>query len=296
MEHQVIMFIQQLSNKLSTTYTSKIEQQQVACWLLEKLTAKTEAHLIAQKTINLSYVQEKILSNWLEEHIEKKKPLQYILGTTPFLDLTIKVAPPVLIPRAETEEWVSYLTQQLKQLDNQKLTILDIGTGSGCIALALAKALPKSIVYATDISRQALELAEENSRLNTLTNIRFIFSDVYEQIPKNIFFDLIVSNPPYIAPEEWKTLNPSVTQWEDKQALVAPDKGLAIIFKIIAGSKKFFKENHETKQLRLPQLVLEIGYTQAETVIQIMEQAGFVNNTIQKDLSGKNRVITGRII
>ena len=293
MEYQVLIFIEQIANQLSKIYSTKIEQEQVAWWLLEKLTNKTQAALIAQKTVIVSPTEEKMLNGWLEEHINNKKPLQYILGTVPFLNLTLKVVPPVLIPRPETEEWVSNLIEQLQQLKNQKLTILDIGTGSGCIALALAKALPDSIVYATDISQLALKVAEENCRTNNISNVRFVLSDIYDNM-RNVFFDLIVSNPPYIAPHYWKTLDKSVTEWEDKQALIADNEGLAVIFAIIADAHKLLKENNEMKQLTIPQLVLEIDYNQSQLVTEYMERANFTNIEVKKDLEEKNRIVTGR--
>lgn len=294
MEYQVTEFLEQISEQLSKIYSTKIEQNQVAWWLLEKLTEKTDTELLAQKTINLSPLQEKMLNGWLQEHIKNKKPLQYILGAVPFLDLMLKVTPPILIPRPETEEWISNLIEQLHQLKNQKLTILDIGTGSGCIALAAAKALPNSIVYATDISQLALKLAEENCIANNISNVRFVLSSVCDNI-RNVFFDLIISNPPYIDPEYWQSLDPSVTEWEDKKALIAPQKGLAVIFAIIADAHKFLKENNEMKQLNIPQLVLEIDYNQSQSVTEYMERAGFTNIEVHKDLEGKNRVISGRL-
>ena len=212
MQHNTTKFVQEITKKLSSIYDNKVSQQQVAWWLLEKFTEQTEAELIAQKTIDLSYIQEQRFNNWITQHVKEKKPLQYILGSVPFTELTINVKPPVLIPRPETEEWTLKLIAQLTTLENKHLTILDVGTGSGCIALSLAKALPEATVYASDIFKQALDLTHENRKLNTVSNVKLILSDVYDQMPRNIFFDLIVSNPPYIAPDEWKTLRPAVSE------------------------------------------------------------------------------------
>ncbi len=295
MQHNITKLVQEIAKKLSSIYDNEVSQQQVAWWLLEKLTEKSKTKLISQKTIDISYIQEKRLNDWIAQHVKEKKPLQYILGSVPFVELTINVRPSILIPRSETEEWTFNLVKQLNTLENKHLTILDVGTGSGCIALALAKALPEATVYASDIFEQTLNLTRENKKLNNISNVKLILSDVYDQIPRNLFFDLIVSNPPYISPKEWKTLSSSITQWEDKQALVAPDDGLAVILKIIAGAKKILKKNPEMEEKNIPQLVLEIGYTQAESVTQLMKRAGFEHVDTRQDLSGKDRVVTGRL-
>ena len=158
------------------------------------------------------------------------------MGSTPFAGLEILTQPPVLIPRPETEEWTVNLIEQLQGLPDKKLQILDLCTGSGCIALALADALPQAKIFGTDISDSALALANHNKIHNHIPNVEFLRSDLFAQIPQKFTFDLIVGNPPYIDEQEWNNLDPSVTQSEDKHALLAADHGLALIKKIIAAA------------------------------------------------------------
>jgi len=187
---------------------------------------------------------------------------------------------------AETEEWCENLIETL----TQPISILDLATGSGCIAIALAQAFPQSRIYATDIAGSALELAEKNAAYNKVSTIEFKKSDVYANIPPDLLFDLIVSNPPYIAPEEWESLDSSVSKWEDPKALAAPDHGLAIIKKIIKEAHIWLKKD---RPHNIPSLVIEIGYLQGPAVKELMEQAGFKNVAIKKDLDGKDRTIWG---
>lgn len=296
MKHYVTDLIDDLAQRLSPVYTTPEERQQVALWLLEKATNLSALILHTQNTVELSPKQLGQLTAWVTEHIADHKPLQYILESVPFLGLTITVRPPTLIPRPETEEWVYNLIQKLQQLRNKRITILDIGTGSGCIALALAQSLPEATVYAADIAAHARMLAQENKQRNDLENVAIVAADVYEGLPENTLFDLIASNPPYITGDEYATLHPSVATWEDKDALTAEDNGLAIIKKIIAQAHTKLRPNVEMQKLLLPQVVIEIGFAQADAVLQLMKQAGFTHCTVLKDLSGKERVVTGRVL
>ena len=153
------------------------------------------------------------------------------------------------------------MRNQLQQLDSKQITILDVCTGSGCIAIALAKAFPQATVYATDIADQAIACSQENIVHNKTSNVKLIKSDLFKSIPPQLKFDLIVGNPPYIAADEWTTLEPSVTLWEDKRALVAPDGGLGIIAQIINQAPSLLKPNSDLEEHNIPQLVLEIDFT-----------------------------------
>lgn len=281
--------LHEITHHLQPLYDSKVTAAQNAWYLLEKLTGLVEEQLIVVKEIALSDGQEKTLRNWLEQLINQHMPLQYILGSVPFLDTTIFVEPPILIPRPETEEWCAKLIETLKKNNLKKLTILDLCTGSGCIALALAKAIPESFVTGTDIHEKALALAEKNRASNNITNAEIIYSDIYTGIPAGKKFDIIVGNPPYIALDEWQNLQPEVKDWEDKTALVAPEQGLAIISKIIAQAPQFLKGSNIT----MPTLWLEIGYQQGKIVKAMIEQAGFTKVAILQDLYGNDRVVTG---
>ncbi len=293
MKQNLIIFIKHIAEQFKHVYSHSQEQEQVAWWLVQALTKKSKAQLIAQKEIALTEKQEQQLAQWVEQHSKNLKPLQYILGSVPFCDLDIIVKSPVLIPRPETEEWCYNLIEQLKKLPNKKIKILDLCTGSGCIALALAKALPEVQVTGTDISDDALALAKKNAKHNNILNVTFIKSDVYGRVPKESAFDLIVANPPYIAETEWEQLSPMVKKWEDRHALVANQEGLAIIRRIIDKAHTFLIPNGEFQKLGVPQLVIEIGYLQGDSVKYLMENAGFQNVTITKDLAGKDRIVSG---
>lgn len=278
-----------LTQQLLPAYGEQHIAQHNAWFLLEYLTQKSRATLIAHPELQLTSAQENQLKTWVKEVIQDNKPIQYILGTVPFLDLTIKVRPPVLIPRPETEEWCAVLIEKLRSCGHQ-FTMLDLCTGSGCIALALAQAFPKSSVYASDISPQALELAQENAHLNNITNVTFVHSDLYKAIPHQRF-DLIVANPPYITPEEYRSLDASVTQWEDKKALVSDENGLHIIHEIIKNAPDFL----QTTGHPCPQLWIEIGYKQADSVSNLFKKYGFEPHVLH-DMYDNDRVITGIFI
>jgi release factor glutamine methyltransferase len=293
MKHDILIFIGQIADNFEHIYGLKQEQEQVAWWLLQGITNKTKATLIAQKELILSDKQENKLEEWITAHRKNLEPLQYILGSVPFCNLDILVESPVLIPRPETEEWCYNLMQKLNKISNKNIKILDLCTGSGCIALALGSILPEAHIIGTDISEQALALAERNALHNNIRNVTFIKSDIYDCIPKTDRFDLIVANPPYIAQKYWETLSPMVRKWEDKAALVAPDEGLAIIEEVIEDAQYFLQSNEEFQARKIPQLVIEIDYNQGEKAKKLMQDVGFKNVTIVKDLEKRDRIVTG---
>lgn len=282
--------VMQIATKLKDRYDDPVLQQQAAWWLLEALTGERKEQLVAQKTFGLTDEQEQTLKKSIELLVEKRMPLQYLLGFVPFGDIEILVQPPILIPRPETEEWVYGLIEQLHTLKNQELRILDLCTGSGCIALALADALPTSHVYGTDISKEALDLACQNSHHNGIINATFLESDLFDNIPKDLKFDLIVANPPYIAEQEYTTLDHSVIDWEDKQALVADQAGFGIIKKIIVTAPEFLKHNEELEQKMIQNLWIEIGHLQGNESKDLLKKRGYSNIAVQKDLATKDRV------
>ena len=217
--------------------------------------------------------------------MEQNKPLQYIIGATDFLDLKIKVKEPILIPRPETEEWVNNLLNRFKNFENHKLKIIDIGTGTGCIAIALAKFFKNSEIFAIDINPVALKLAGENAELNRIKNIKFVESDLFSNFNEKI--DLIVSNPPYISLKDYENLDASVKNWEDKIALAAEDDGLFIIKKIIEQSKNYLYKDSILKNM--PRVFIEIDVYQGKKVLEIFRKNEF-NGEILKDYAGKDRL------
>lgn len=287
--HEIIADIAQ---KLCNTYCNEPLCQQYAWWVLESITHTTKSSLLLQNNITLTLKQTETLQNWIDQQVKEKIPLQYLIGSVPFAECDIVVEPPILIPRPETEEWVVNLITLIKKSGLTSLRILDLGTGSGCIAIALAKALPHVSLYASDISKQALSLAKKNAVHNNVS-IEFIYSDLLQEIPPNLTFDIIISNPPYISSQEWKTLDESVRHWEDNRALIAPEDGLGILKDIIFTASKYLNPNELIKKSSIPNLFVEMGYKQATAVKKIFEEAGYHHILTYKDLFGNDRLVSG---
>ncbi len=291
----VNQLVAKLTHLFQQSFSDSTLCQQYAWWTLEAITQKDQVHLIAAGDITLTPEQEALLADWCKKMIDEHMPIAYLLGMVPFNDIEILVQPPTLIPRPETEEWTVQLITDLQKLTNKDITIFEPCTGTGCIALALAHALPQAMVWATDISLLALALAHKNARHNNIENVTFVHSDLFQNIPKTIRADIIVVNPPYISEQEWQILDQSVIKWEDKHALVAPDNGLAIIQEIIAQAPYLLQKNKELSQYEIPQVMIEIGYEQADTVVALMKDAHYNAIHVHKDLEGKNRVVSGRV-
>lgn len=285
-----------IKNKLAAKFDDPILCHQYAWWLLQAITQQSELELITTQEIEWTNTQQAQLDDALDKIINQNMPLAYLLGSMPFAGLDILVQPPVLIPRAETEEWVCDLLDQMQNLRNGKLTILDLCTGSGCIALAFADAFPKAHVLATDISEEALKLARQNAKHNQISNVTFLHSNLFDAIAETNKFDLILANPPYIPESQWSTLEPSVKNWEDKNALIASDAGMALIKKIIDQAPKYLKDNELLEKNNIPQLAIEIDATQGTTLSTYLKNRGYTHISIIKDLEGKDRLACGRIV
>lgn len=281
--------VARIAAQLEPVYQDTQASLDAAWQLIEHITKLTKLELIMQDSLQFSPEQEKALQQAIQAITQEHTPLQYILGSVPFLDLTLTVKPPVLIPRPETEAWCAQLIEKLKPYADKKLTMLDLCTGSGCIALALAKALPQSIVYATDINPQALELAAQNAQKNQIFNAQFMHTDLYEQLPRAAF-DVIVANPPYISEHEFISVEPSVKLWEDRQALVATHDGYELLERIIAQAPEYLKPKGA---LGNALLMVEIGYRQGAGTVRLFEHHGFTHITVEKDLNGHDRAVHG---
>lgn len=289
MKHIPAQFIKQLANALVPTYHDQDAASGNAWRLLEHVTKKSRTQLMTQKELTLTEEQEQLLNQWIEQIIQEHKPIQYVIGSVPFLNIELLVAQPVLIPRPETEEWCNQLIETYKNSAHPAIngTILDLCTGSGCIALSLAKAFPHAHIYGTDISVEAIALAQQNAKHNDIHNVTFLLSDVFAQVP-HIKFDLIAANPPYIAPDEYQYLSDSVINWEDKRALTSDDGGLAITEQIIASCESFLTYSD------VPNLWMEIGYQQGQRASELFEKYHLIP-TVYKDLNDNDRLITGKL-
>ncbi len=218
-----------------------------------------------------------------------REPLQYILGEWEFFGLPIKVSADALIPRPETEILVEQALSESAKLPGS-ISILEIGTGTGCIALAIAKHLPNASIVGIDISSGAVELAQENAHLLGISNVSFQISDILSEewlnsIPTK--FDLVVSNPPYISTSEFKNLEPELRNHEPRIALTDESDGLIFYKRIADIAPKLL-----TKRGRI---LVEIGFGAREAVEEILHTAGFVVLRIVNDLAGIPRVIVAEL-
>ena len=212
------------------------------------------------------------------------EPVAYITGRKAFWSFVLDVNPDVLIPRPDTEVIVEEALAVCRKESFHQPAILDIGTGSGAIALALAYEIPDARVTATDISAAALSVAKKNARMLGLENsITFLQGDLFE--PVEGLFDIIVSNPPYIDAQEYETLAPGVKNYEPKQALWAGQTGVEFYEKLVYQAPDRLKEKGW--------LLLEIGAKQAEVVRAMMVDL-FENVDVRADYAGLSRVMKGR--
>lgn len=214
------------------------------------------------------------------------EPVAYILGRAYFRNLTLKVSRQVLIPRPETEHGVDAALKFLKKRQWQEAPkLLDLGTGSGAIAISLAVEFPDAGVTATDASPETLALAQENARTaGVAARIMFVRSDLFEALDPLETFDLIVSNPPYISGEEWETLPPGVRDYEPREALWGGPDGLDFYRLLAAEAPQFLKPRGG--------LILEIGHMQGTAVTGLLKSTGrFEEIDIEQDYAGKDRVV-----
>ncbi len=228
---------------------------------------------------NLSDAQRHIVSEIIGR-LKQLEPIQYILGETEFYNLKFAVNKDVLIPRPETEELIEWIIEDEK---NHNITILDIGTGSGCIAISLAKQMPQAKVSACDISHSALEVAQTNATTNGV-DISFSQMDILQTNSSNQPYNVIVSNPPYITHAEQEIMHNTVTKFEPSIALFVPNNNPLLFYKQIA----HFATNTLTPQGRL---YLEINQYFAEETKQMLTQKGFTQVELRNDLAGNPRMI-----
>ena len=244
------------------------------------------------------------------ERRSKREPLQYIFGYVDFLGMKIKVGKGVLIPRPETEllaeEAIKTVTSYESGVRSQippappllkggggGLSILDLCTGSGCLALALTKEFPHAKVYGTDISEDAVRCAKENAEINGVRDVNFLQGNLFDPIAYlgtryslPVTFDLIISNPPYVKRNDIENLQPEIKGWEPIVALDGGEDGLNYYRAIIPESRSYLKESGY--------LMLELGINQADAVKEIAEGTGFKTISFKKDYAGIERIMIAK--
>lgn len=225
--------------------------------------------------------------------LKKEKPIQYILGETEFYGLRFLVNENTLIPRPETEElveWIISNSEGLRQAQSDKsakLKLLDIGTGSGCIAISLAKNLQNAEVSAIDVSEKALETANKNAQINEV-EVNFILKNILQTEDLEHQFDIIVSNPPYVRNLEKAEIKPNVLEFEPHLALFVDDNDALLFYSKIAElAKKNLSENGR--------LYFEINQYLGKETVELLENLGFKEVILKKDIYGNDRMISCKL-
>jgi release factor glutamine methyltransferase len=250
------------------------------------------AHLLKKKRLELYMEFERELDEptleKLREMVKRRaagEPVQYITGEAEFYGLKFAVDKRVLVPRPETELLVETVLERLKPLPAP--LVVDVGTGSGCIAVALAKHLPNAAIYALDVSDEALAVARENAKRHDLEkNIRFLQSDLLQNFPSSLRADLIVSNPPYIATGELAKLPKEVRDFEPVRALTAGEDGFEVIRRLVMDARRVLSPSGF--------LALEIGAGQRLAVENLFVGEKYEVVQVVKDLQGHERDIVAR--
>ncbi len=245
-------------------------------------TGCTRVQLITKEDMPLSEEQLAVAYNMLKRRMSFE-PMQYILGSCEFMDMNFQLNADTLIPRGDTECLVERVLEHINRTGAK--TVLDIGTGSGAIIVSLA-ALGEIEGVAVDISQNALDMAENNAKINSVANkITFIKSDLFENVKGK--FDIIVSNPPYIETDVIKTLESQVKDFEPVRALDGGIDGLDFYRAIVEKAPHFLNPKGY--------IAFEIGYNQGESVKALLENKGFINVTVGKDLAGLDRTVAGQL-
>ncbi len=248
------------------------------------------AHILHLRRIDLYLQFERILT---PEELSRYKqvilrrvrmePVQYITGEQEFMGLTFRVTPAVLIPRPETELLVEQVLREFPE-KNESIPVLDVGTGSGAIALSLAHFRPRWQILAIDSSAAALEVAQTNARQLQLSNVRFLHADALQfTVPPEKRFSLIVSNPPYVSRQDFQKLHPQVREYEPREALLAGEEGMDFYRQFLP---------------RLPELLtpggriyLEMGYDQKEKLVKLLNQLNFPKVQFTRDYRNIDRIV-----
>ncbi len=301
--------ISNIQSALQAAYPAD-EANTLAWWIAEELTglSRTELQFGCKGTNFSSHMQEieTIIDRLL--HFE---PIQYIFGHTLWNGLDLKVTPSTLIPRPETAELVERINLKSEILNlKSQIHVLDVGTGSGCIAIALKKAHPEWSVTGIDISPEAIEVARENARRNNV-EIDFYVADILSpsmgesegasnlkfQI-SNLKYDVVVSNPPYICESEKVSMKSNVLDYEPSTALFVPDSDPLLFYRRIAELQTRRNPNSKQGQAQTPKplfLFFEINEAYGPQLSAMLESIGYTDIQIHKDIYGKDRIIEARM-
>lgn len=268
------MSVSDLTRRLQPFYEAD-EAREIAYRVIEYLSGQSRSDILCHQVD----VPDDERLNDIITRLHAHEPIQYILGSVDWMGLTLRVTPDTLIPRPETAELVDLIYREVSETLPRGCRLLDIGTGSGCIAIAIKKRCPALSVSAMDISAAAIKIAEENA-VNNRVQIEFTEQDIlsdfcFEQ------YDIVVSNPPYVRPSD--EMGENVKRYEPDTALFVPEDDPLIFYRRIA-------ELHIGRQL-----FFEVNELLAKDVASVMEKNGYTYINIYKDIYGKERFVTGRL-
>jgi len=252
--------------------------------IIEKVSGFSRTEIIVNKNTLFSVEQRHVIENFIEK-LKEYVPIQYILGETEFFGLPFHVNESVLIPRPETEELVDWIRNENDR--NANPGILDIGTGSGCIAISLKHEFINATVDAFDISEKALETAQSNATLNKL-EVTFSKVDILNTPELEQKWDIIVSNPPYVTELEKSEISPNVLDYEPHLALFVPDNDPLLFYRCIA----IFAQQHLKPRGKL---YFEINRQFGKATVDLLTAMGFGNVELRKDISGNDRMVRAEI-
>ena len=269
--------ITKIHEGLATVYTDG-EIKAITRILATEMLDVSQMAFYMKDDIALTAEQETLLGNAIER-LQQHEPIQYILGYSDFCGLRFKVTPATLIPRPETSELVEWIASEV----NGKEKILDIGTGSGCIAVSLANRLHETEVSAWDISTEALTVATENSKVSNCT-VTFKQVDILAYEPVGEEFDIIVSNPPYIKEIEKEQMEANVLDWEPHTALFVPDNDPLLFYRSIA-------EKATTMLRPGGKLYFEINRAYGNETCAMLSELGYTDIELRKDFADNDRMI-----
>lgn len=275
---------QQFLDKLIPLHDSS-EAESLFFEVMEHVFNYSKATYLLNKHLDIAADKEEQI-NTILKRLTEGEPLQYILGRAWFMGLPLRVSDKVLIPRPETEELVDMIINDHQHISLAPLTIIDIGTGSGCIPITLKKRLKQAHLHALDVSKEALDIAKQNA-MDHHVSINFILADILEWdliFQNDMKFDIIVSNPPYIPPSEQEAMHSNVLQYEPHLALFVEEKAPLLFYETIASFALIHLKERGT-------LYFEINRNYGNEVVDLLQKKGFQQVLLLQDMHGADRMI-----
>jgi len=270
-----------MSNVLAGLYAEH-EQKALFSVIIKAILAPYKPHILYDMNTSVSETEVHRIFEIIDE-LKQGKPIQYVLGETEFYNCRIKLSPATLIPRQETEELVDIIIKENAGYDGQ---IVDIGTGSGCIAIALAKNMPDASVFGTDFSAEAIEIAKRNAEINSV-NVEFISEDIFK--PAKIFSikpNIVVSNPPYVRNSEKAFMHRNVLDYEPATALFVDNSNPLVFYEAILGiAAKILQTGGK--------IYFEINEALGNEMLNLLKRFGYAEIKLIRDINGKERFIKG---